>query len=122
MLNIAIVICFRSEKNQMNLKVLVLGADTIPGESVDPRWCDKLLSDSILNVSDLDGIEKIVYCLQQFKSACSFQLEANVHLKPWLQKGVELLKQAQDDESDFENTLLGINQLVQFLDSKKIEL
>jgi len=114
--------CFRSENDRVNLKVLMLGADTLPASEVESRWCKELLNDKVFQIDDLDGLEKIVYCFKRFRPVCSRQMVDNIKLREWLEKGTKLLKEAQDNELDFGQTLFDINQLNQFFVFEKVEL
>ena len=104
------------------VKIMSFVADVLTATDVDEKWCRHLLKDNLLQKDDLDHVEKFVYCLVHFEKLCRSEMSANGQLGRWLVKAKQVVKENQESESDFEKTLLGIQQLFVLLNLTKTEL
>ena len=108
------------------VKILAFVADILSvndtQQMFDDNWCRHLLTENVLSKDDLDHVEKFVHCLVNFKTICRNEMAENVGLRKWILNARQVVRENQESESDFEKTLLGIDELVTVLNLTRTEL
>lgn len=107
------------------VKILLFVADVLRSSDkimFKRDFCPHLIRQSLLVKGDLDHVEKLVDCLVQFEKICGNEMLQNRQLVQWLLKVKDIIIANQETESDFEQTLTGIQQLFVFLNFTKSEL